>query len=109
MDERIPWKLCCTWTVLREGLGCVAMVMACGCSGESAFVLWSLETSAVVTTGVLDFWWKKEKKKKYSWNVTFLKCHNCNHGSCVFLFNWWQQYPLPQALMTDWDGISIQY
>ena len=106
MDERIPWKLCCTWTVLREGLGCVAMVMACGCSGESAFVLWSLETSAVVTTGVLDFWWKKDREKNIPINVTFLKCHNCNHGSCVFLFNWWQQYPLPQALMTDWDGIS---
>lgn len=55
IDERMPWKLCCTWTVLKDALGWVVMVTAWGCSGDSAFVLSSLETSAVVTTGVLDF------------------------------------------------------
>ena len=59
IDVRVLWKLCCTWTVLKEALGCVAMVTAWGCSGESAFVLSSLDTSAVVTTGVLDFWEKR--------------------------------------------------
>ena len=65
IDVRIPWKLCCTWTVLNDALAWVVMVTAWGCSGDSAFVLSSRETSAVVTTGVFDFWLQK-------WNVHVL-------------------------------------
>ena len=86
IDVRVLWKLCCTWTVLKEALGCVAMVTAWGCSGESAFVLSSLDTSAVVTTGVLDFWEKRWTLLPR--NLALKLLHNYNH----FLLSWTKSF-----------------
>ena len=53
MEEQLLYEGdVCTCTVLRElPEDAAAMVTAWGCSGDSACVVCSLETSAVVTTG----------------------------------------------------------